>query len=351
MNKTLLTLLLASTTIHAAPIPATSTAPVSEQLVFPAPPDKPRIRFVRSIKTMRDLRGDDSKRGLFSRLISFMAGGDTDRPLFERPYGIWGQGGKLYVTDTGGQKVTIIDLQRSEVSHIGESGDGHLVSPIGITADDDGNIYVSDTGDQTIKAYSAQGGFLWTTEGADGSAGKLNRPAGVSLTQAGELLVTDTGNRRLVLFSKEGKFIKELCSHSKKAMLALPNPSNVWVEKDDGFLVADPIASRIHIFTSTGAAVSGFGEPGDSAGYLARPRGVASDSDGNIHVVDALFHRVQAFNRKGQLLVWYATPGQGPGQLALPAGIFISQNDAIYIVDSKNQRIQVFQYIKYPDEK
>lgn len=348
-NITVLTFLLASATLHAAPAPATSTAPASAQLVFPAPPDKPRVRFVRSIKTMRDVRGEGTKRGLLSRFVSFMAGGDTDRPIFERPYGIWGQDDKLYISDTGGQKVTVIDLKRSAVAHIGESGDGQLLSPIGVTAGADDSVYVTDTQDQTIRAYSAEGKFLWTTEAAEGPTGKLNRPAAVALTPAGELLVTDTGNRRLVLYSTEGKFLKELCSHAKNEMLALPNPSNLWVESDGGFLVSDPIANRIHLFTSTGAAVSGFGESGDSAGYMARPRGVASDSDGNIHVVDALFHRVQIFNRKGQLLVWYATPGQGPGQLALPAGIFIDRNDTIYIVDTKNQRIQIFQYIKYPE--
>lgn len=348
-NLTVLTFLLASATLHAAPAPTPSTTTASVQLVFPPPPDKARVRFVRSIKTLRDVRGDGAKRGVFSRFLSFMAGGETDRPIFERPYGIWGQGDKLYVSDTGGQKVTVIDLKKSAVAHIGESGEGQLLSPIGVAAGADGSVYVTDTKDQTIRAYSAEGKFLWTTEAAEGPVGKLNRPAAIFLNPAGELLVTDTGNRRLVLYSTEGKFLRELCSHAKNERFALPNPSNLWVEKDGGFLVSDPIANRIHVFTSTGGAVSGFGESGDSAGYMARPRGVASDSDGNIHVVDALFNRIQIFNRKGQLLVWYAAPGQGPGQLALPAGIFIDSNDMIYVVDTKNQRIQVFQYIKYPE--
>lgn len=351
MNRTLLMLLLVSAPVHAAQPPAASTTTASPQLVFPAPPDKPRIRFVRSIRTMRDLRGDGAKQGLFGRLVSFMTGADADRPLFERPYGIWGRDDRLYVSDTGGQKITIVDLKKSAVSYVGESGDGQLLSPIGVAAGADGRVYATDTKDQTVRAYSADGKFLWTTEGGEASGGPLNRPAAVSLTPGGDLLVTDTGNRRLVLYSTEGKFIRELCSHPKNERFALPNPSNLWVENDGGFLVSDPIANRVHIFTSTGGAVSGFGESGDSAGYLARPRGIASDSDGNIHVVDALFHRVQIFNRLGQLLVWYATPGQGPGQLALPAGIFIDRDDRIYVVDTKNQRIQIFQYIKYPGDK
>jgi len=135
------------------------------------------------------------------------------------------------------------------------------------------------------------------------------------------------------------------------AGLALPNPVNLWVDENGTIFVNDPLVARVHLFTSTGAAISGFGEQGNNPGYLGRPRGMATDSDGYIHVVDGLFHRVQIFNREGQLLVWYGDPGGGRSGLALPSDIFIDQDDVIYIADTKNRRIQMFQYITYPDEK
>ncbi len=154
-----------------------------------------------------------------------------------------------------------------------------------------------------------------------------------------------------MLLAKDGKFIREMCVHAKKENYALPNPNNVASFKNGDFMVSDPLAARVHIFSSTGATLGGFGEKGDAAGYLSRPRGVAADSDGNIHVVDALFSRVQVFDRTGQLLIWYSGPGYLAGQMTLPAGIFIDKDDLIYIADTKGRRIEVFQYISYPEEK
>ncbi|OGS36784.1 MAG: hypothetical protein A2506_01700 [Elusimicrobia bacterium RIFOXYD12_FULL_66_9] len=333
----------------AAKAPSVSTAAPSIQVVFPNPPDKPRVKWVRSIRDMRDLKG--RKESLWEKILSFMAGGDVTQPFFVGAYGVYKQGSKLYVSDTGAQRLTVLDLDKKKMAFIGETGDGMLRSPVGVVADPDGTMYVTDTGDHSVKAYSADGKLLWKTDILGAEGGKLNRPAGISPTPDGNLLIADNANRRLVLMSREGKFVKELCVHAKKEVFALANPNNLWVDKDGNFAVADPLAGRVHIFTSTGGVIGGFGEPGDSPGYLARPRGVALDSDGNIHVVDAVFARVQIFNRKGELLLWYATPGGDRGQLALPAGIFIDKDDMIYIADAKNQRIQVFQYVKYEEDK
>ena len=333
--------------VDAAKAPTVSTTTV--QLVFPNPPDKPRVRWVRSIRNMRDLKG--RKESFLEKFMSFLAGGDVTQNFFVGAYGVYKQGGKLYATDTGAQRLTVLDLDKKKIDFIGEKGEDMLKSPVGVVVDPDGTMFVTDTGDHSLKAYSAAGKFLWKTDALGTEGGKFNRPAGIAPTPDGNLLVADNGNRRLVLLSKEGKFIKELCVHAKKDVFALANPNNVWVDKDGSFAVTDPLAGRVHVFTSTGGVIGGFGEPGDSPGYLARPRGVAIDSDGNIHVVDAVFSRVQIFNREGQLLLWYAAPGGGRAQLALPAGIFIDKDDMIYIADAKNQRIQVFQYIKYPEEK
>lgn len=330
----------------AASAPSVSTAPV--QLVFPNPPDKPRVKWVRSIRNMDDLKG--RKPNFFEKFLSFLAGGEVAQNFFVGAYGVYKQGPKLYASDTAAQRLTVLDLDKATISFIGETGEDMLKSPVGIVVDPDGTMFVTDTGDHSLKSYSAAGKLLWKADDLGVMGGKLNRPAGISSTPDGNLLVADNGNRRLVTMTRQGKFVNQLCVHARKDVFALPNPNNLWVDKDGSFAVSDPLSGRVHIFTSTGGVIGGFGEPGDSPGYLARPRGVAIDSDGNIHVVDAVFSRVQIFNRQGQLLLWYATPGGGRAQLALPAGIFIDKDDMIYVADAKNQRIQVFQYIKYPED-
>lgn len=337
-------------------VPETSTSTTSKglrELVWPPPPDKPRIRFVRTIKSAKDLnpKKEEPKEGFFARLIAKFSGGKVTPEIFNNPYGIWYQGDKLYVTDTGAQTMAVVDLKSGTFSYMGDRGEENLKSPVSVTVDEAGIAYVSDTGEGAIKAYSPEGKLLWKSEGAGGGAGGLKRPAGIALTPTGELLVADSGNRRIVLLGRDGKFIREMCLHAKKEYYALPNPNNVWAFKNGDFMVSDPLAARVHIFSSTGAALGGFGEGGDAPGYMSRPRGIAADPDGNIHVVDALFSRVQIFDRAGQLLLWYGSPGDVVGQLTLPAGIFIGDDGMIYVADTKNKRVEVYQYITYPDEK
>ncbi|MBI3563643.1 MAG: hypothetical protein HY079_00445 [Elusimicrobia bacterium] len=334
----------------AAPAKGVVVTTTTVQLVFPNPPDRPRVRWVRSIRTLRDLKGRDQN--LFEKVFSFIAGGDVTMPFVLGGYGVYKRGPKLYVADTPSGRVAVLDLDKKSASYVGEgTGDDGLKAPVGVVVDEAGTLFVTDPPSRAVKAYGADGKFRWAADDLGVVGGKISRPAGIALTPDGNLLVADTGNRRILLLSREGKFVREMCVHARQEYYALPNPNNVWVEKDGSFLVTDPLAARVHVFSSTGAAIGGFGEQGDTPGYLARPRGVAVDSDGNIHLVDALFSRVQIFNRKGDLLLWYAFPGDGRGQLALPAGLFIDSDDMIYVMDSKNQRVQVFQYITYPDEK
>ncbi|MEK7389421.1 MAG: hypothetical protein AAB036_06965 [Elusimicrobiota bacterium] len=332
---------------------APSVPGAGPDIVFPQPPDKPRIRFVRSIQTANDLKPKTEKKagGFFAKIVAFFSGGERIVEMFNNPYGIWRRADKIYVSDTGAQHLVVVDLKAASFSYLGDKGEESLKSPVGVAVDEADNVYVSDTGDGSIKAYAPDGRMMWKSEGAGGAAGRLNRPAGITITPAGELLVADSSNRRIVALAKDGRFLKEMCLHANKEYFALPNPNNVWSLKNGEFLVSDPLAARVHIFSSTGAAVGGFGEPGDSAGYMSRPRGVAVDSDGNIHVVDAMFNRVQVFNRKGDVLVWYGGPGSQPGNMALPAGIFIDENDLIYLANSKLRRIDIFQYITYPEDK
>ena len=90
------------------------------QLVFPNPPDKPRVKWVRSIRNMRDLKGRSEN--FFEKIMSFLAGADVSQPFFVGAYGVYRQGGKLYVSDTGAQRLTILDLDKATMKFIGETG-------------------------------------------------------------------------------------------------------------------------------------------------------------------------------------------------------------------------------------
>lgn len=316
------------------------------QLEFPSPPEPTRIRWLKTVKNLNDLKG--RKKGFLSKLMDAFVGGDSSSSLFERPYSVWaGADGRVYLPDNGAAAVHIVDLEAQTHKKFQGEGKGGLMLPGGAVTDPAGNLYVSDAGDNSVKAFGPDLKFLWKFEGWEDGV-SFGRPAGMAWSPKGEVLVIDAGRRSVVAISPEGKFLREFLRGGKDEA-ALGMTANLWVDKGGVIYESDPVAGRIHLFDPEGKVVFGFGENGDRPGYMARPRGVATDSDGNIYVVDAVFNRVQIFNRKGQLLLYFAAPGSRDAELSLPAGLFIDSSDKLYLVDAGNARLQVFQYIKVPD--
>ncbi|HNP69820.1 MAG TPA: TIGR03663 family protein [Kouleothrix sp.] len=113
----------------------------------------------------------------------------------------------------------------------------------------------------------------------------------------------------------------------------------VWVRKD---LVAsgEPAAGG----TSTNGAVKlvseqVIGSPGNGAGQLTDPRGIAVDAQGNIYVADTANHRIQAFDAQGKPKFAVGSVGNGPGQFNEPRGVAVDAQGNIYVADTWNARV------------
>ncbi len=121
--------------------------------------------------------------------------------------------GNLYVADTGAKTVRMINIGTGQVTTVaGQPGvighaDGAALTvatfngPEGLTVDSAGNIYVADTGNDTIRMIS--GGQVTTIAGqanvtghADGTgvSALFNQPAGITVDAGGTLYVADTAN-------------------------------------------------------------------------------------------------------------------------------------------------------------
>ena len=76
---------------------------------------------------------------------------------------------------------------------IGKEGEaiGEFNGPIGLTIDSQGFIYISDSGNNRIQKFSAEGVFIksWGTKGTE--KGKMNRPMHMSIGPDGNLYVAE----------------------------------------------------------------------------------------------------------------------------------------------------------------
>jgi len=309
------------------------------EIVWPKPPEIPRIRFVAAVSKPEDLQ---IRPGMFRRFFDYITG-KTEVPMVA-PYGVeTDSAGKLYVVDTFLRTVHVFDVKGSAY-YVFPSAKAKLVSPIDIAIENgSGSIYVSDSKEGAVKIFK-DGGKSFAGEIGKGI---LKRPTGVAVNEkTSELLVVDTLNACVFRFELANGKLKGKFGGSGKAEGEFNFPTNICVNSDGIIFASDSLNFRIQEFMSDGNFLREFGSIGTGPGHFSRPKGVAVDSDGNIYVVDSLFDNVQIFDRQSRLLMAFGRPGNAYGEFWLPTGIFIDPNDRIYVSDSYNKRVQIFQYLK-----
>lgn len=309
-------------------------------LLWPEPPEIPRIHFVGAVSRPGDMGiGNGAVRNFFRYLA-----GSADTPMVNPHGAAVDAAGRLYVVDTFLRKVHVYDPKGKRYSAFPERGKGALVSPIGIAVDDRrGRIYVSDSAAGAVRVFTREGG----KPAGEIRGGEMGRPTGIAIHAAkDELLVLDTVHAGILRFSLADHRLKGIVGKEGEGDGSFHAPTHIAVSRSGNILVTDSLNHRVQVFDPEGRFLRGFGGPGDGPGTFSRPKGVAADSDENIYVVDALFSNVQIFDREGRLLMAFGDPGQGPGEFWLPSGIVIDGSDRIFVSDSYNKRVQIFQYLK-----
>lgn len=311
-------------------------------IIWPKPPEIPRIRFVNSITKPEDF---NIREGAFKRFIRFLSGSKEEDGI-SSPYGLETDiEGRLFVVDGMKSYVHVFDKDKSGYYTFPKK-ETSFVSPIDIAIDARGYIYISDSKDAVVKIFKDNG------KEYIGEIGRefLQRPTGIAVNEkTNELLVVDTLNSVIIRYNLKDYKLKGIIGKKGKDKEMFNSPTNISVSRDGYIFISDSLNFRVQVFTPEGEFFNSFGKIGDSPGYFSRPRGVAVDSDGNIYVVDALFDNIQIFDKEGRLLMAFGGPGHKYGELWLPSGIFIDKNDYIYISDTYNKRVQVFKYMKGDD--
>jgi DNA-binding beta-propeller fold protein YncE len=312
--------------------PATYERPKID-LVWPLPPDEPRIKFVDIFASSLDFGK--------SRSFSSALFGEEDVEGFNKPYGVAvDKEGRIYVTDIG--RVFVIDLQKKDYELLGtEAGSGRLAIPIGITVAQDGRVFVADTAQDRVFVYSEK---KFVT--AIGKTGELESPSGVALDEKrGLIYIVDSKKHMVSIYSLKDYSKIRAFGQRGGGPGEFNYPTNITLDKDGKVYVVDTANFRVQIFDPEGKHLKTIGSLGDTPGSLARPKGIGVDSEGHIYVVDTAFQNFQIFDQEGNVLLFVGGAGYGPGKFGLPAGLTIDENDRIYVIDQIPANLQIFQYL------
>jgi DNA-binding beta-propeller fold protein YncE len=309
----------------------------NSRIVWPGPPADAKIRFVRSIKSSSDV---GIKSTWLEKTIRSVSGEEESEEQLVRPYGVYSDGDRLYVTDPGLSLVHVFDFNTKRYIQINKAKDRALEFPVCVVVNGDGQVFVTDSVLRKVFIFNRDGKYF----GEIGSADIFERPTGIALHDD-RIYVVDTQGHRIMVFSHDGgRFLFQFGKNGTKNG-EFHFPTHIFASSDGHLYITDSLNFRVQFFDRDGNFLSAFGSLGDAMGDFSKPKGIAVDSDGNIYVADSQFDNVQIFDQSGRLLLSLGGSGSQNGRMSLPAGIFIDKNDRLYVTDSYNRRVQVFQYL------
>ncbi|HEX9120162.1 MAG TPA: 6-bladed beta-propeller, partial [Terriglobales bacterium] len=124
---------------------------------------------------------------------------------------------------------------------------GEFAKPTGVAVDQDGTLYVSDTWNNRVEVFDAEGNFIRTFgKGGDGP-GYFARPKGIAIDGDGHVWVADAVQDRLQVFTQEGQLLIYLGGHG-----LLPGQfqslANLTIDKNNRVLTTEQLPGRMQIF-------------------------------------------------------------------------------------------------------
>lgn len=283
---------------------------------FPPAPDEPRIQFLTAFSSDLDLGGKTT-------FLDFVTGKPPAPTPLVKPYGLALRDGKLYVCDTMSACVAVIDLVKKRGTQFAPRGEGRIAVPINITFDNDGTLYIADSGRNQVLIYGKDGVFA----GAIGTQDEM-KPTDVAVT-ADRLYVSDVKGHGVRVYSKtDRKLLYKIPADEKAESGRLFSPTNLAIDEKGRLLVSDTGAFSIQVYDLDGKYIRRIGQQGVAPGLFARPKGVSVDRQGTIYVVDASTQVVQLFDPEGKLLMFFGQPGASTeGELYLPASVKVDYNN------------------------
>ncbi len=271
-------------------------------------------------------------------------------------------------------------------------GPGEFSLPVDVTLDNDGNIFVVDSGNSRVQKFDSTGVFSSDFGESGASIGQLNSPYAIVADAFNDIYVVDTGNNRVQKFEKG--FDNDLsvllpsltCGTLYHFRAFATNDDGTSYGSDDTFttlpcdlplvttvgssaVVADTVTlSGSHEdqgslwittrgfhygpTTAYGSLVSEDGNlyvdefggtgGGGGNGTFVSLGFVGSDAEGNLYTTDQSENVIQKFSSNGDFISQYNVSPPSPGGITTPSVVRVAPDGKIYVVDYTNNQIVRF---------
>ena len=230
----------------------------------------------------------------------------------------------------------------------GNSGSGstYLNNPHGLFLTSNGTLYVVDTDNARVQAFSPNS----TTGSTVVPNSVLSYPEFIYVNQnTSSIYVADYSWNQAIIYPGSST-IPIVSSNLTCASNLLSSPTGIVVDNKGNVYMSSSDCHQVLKWSGTNAnssiRVAGTGISGSNSSQLNTPYGLALDQSNSIlYVADRYNHRIQKiFLNSNSTVGITVAGGNGAGtnlnQLDSPYGIAVSQKDgSIYIADTYNNRI------------
>lgn len=283
--------------------------------------------------------------------------------------------GNVYVTDWGadiirkvtpaGEVTTLAGTADQTGFEDGVGAASRWASPVGISIDVLGNLYVADVNNHTVRQISSAGVVTtWVGRAAapgstDGIDGRLNGPVGVTVDSFGNVYVADRANHTIrkvaldgVITTWVGRAGARGAADGQGSDARFFYPMGVAIDTAGTVYVADTDNRIIRKVTAAGevttvAGSSTAGGATDGVGRAARfsaPTGMATDAVGNVYVADTDNHTIRKMDAFGVVTTLAGRAGVGSfgdgtgvnARFHDPRGVATDAAGNVYVADSNN---------------
>jgi DNA-binding beta-propeller fold protein YncE len=325
---------------HLAAQSAKAASEKPPDLVWPVPPDKPRIRFLEQFDSNFDVE-PRKKRTWVDKLVGNPDPNVTE--LFEKAAGAAiDSRNRILIAAMQKGTVYILDPPKHTVLRVRGDRGVQFKLPLGLAVEKSGNFYVSDPALKIVMKFDPEGRLL----AALGQDPKLENPTYLAVDEPrNRLFVVDSHRHQVLVYSLDSLKLMATVGQRGEKNGQFNFPVGIGVSRDGSFAVSDTGSCSVQVFSPDFKFVRRIGSQGTRPGQFTRPKGVAYDSQGHLYVVDAAFNNFQIFDDKGRVLMFVGNFGNKPGEFDLPSGISIDPKDRIIVSDQLNSRVQIFQFL------
>jgi DNA-binding beta-propeller fold protein YncE len=204
---------------------------------------------------------------------------------------------RMFVSDSVLRHVIVFDPKHRAEAMITEG----MSSPAGLAVDNENRfLYVADTDLDQVLVYDADNFRLLRKIGTAGKAhrlteaGQFSRPTNVAVDSDGNLYVTDTFNNRVEIFDAEGNFMSTF-GKAGDGPGYFARPKGIAIDQDGHVWVADTVQDRVQVFTREGRLLLWLGGHGSLPGQFSAVQGLAIDKNNRVFTSEQYPGRVQMF--------------------------------------------------------